>query len=198
MLLGCNEADKDYYFDEEEQEFYEYKLLGERSNVFVNYRIVRDEDDMLKWGNSTKRWTKSMSSLIENRDYKVPPSVLWVGEDYICLGVNHSGPYSETLFLPLKEDLDVKFFKEDIEYMDSTNQFVLYIIPEPEIADHVKWEIQSLVIDDQKERFEIEIYENSCCYPWYQKISRDGDQIIIKPQGDKSKEVKKNIEKYCI
>lgn len=125
----------------------------------------------------------------------MPPSIKWITDDFICMTTNWTGPFSQHIFLPLKKELEVHFFEEDIEYMDSTNQFVVYVEADYE-KDKVNWTIQSLV-NDKKETFEIPIYDNSCCYPWYEDLKRNKDEIIISPQGETDKVLKINIKKYC-
>lgn len=167
----------------------------DKSNAFVKFIQKKEgEEYTIEWGIDEKIWRGNFDEMVRNRNYREFPSIFWISEDYICLTTMWTGPFSEHLFLPLREALKIQFFEEDIEYMDSINQFVIYLEPRYEV-EQINWTIQSL-INDRKETFRIPIYENSRSYPWYESLEKEEDYIIIKPQGETDEILKIEIKEY--
>lgn len=147
----------------------------------------------IEWGNEKSKWIENLMEMTENRGYRMPPNYRLETEDYLCLITNWSGPYSEHVFLPKKENLKSLYYKEDIDYIDEEDSFIIKIK-----ADNNKtyWEIESLKTKE-REKFEIPIYEGSGSYPFYKELRREGNEIHILPQGRKAKLKKVNIKKFC-
>lgn len=165
-------------------------------NPFVKLTTIDQNGTYeINWGNDTSNYNGNLMSLTKNQGYRMPPTVLWSNKNFICMMTNHSGPYSQHLFLPLKENGSPIFFEEDVEYADSIDNFVCYIHPRSDSTQEtITWTIRSL-LNDKSEEFQLDVDEFSLGYPWYHKIYRQGNFIIIEYSNDKVK--KFNIEKYC-
>jgi hypothetical protein len=149
----------------------------------------------IEWGQETKKWSGNLMTLTDSLGYRMPPTVLWSNEKWICLMTNHSGPFSQHLFLPLTEKTDPIFYAEDIEYTDSTDNFICFINSNSDSTQQsVVWTIQSLMTD-KRESFQLQIDEHCIGYPWYRNIYRKGDYLIIEYSKDEVKKI--NISNYC-
>ena len=165
-------------------------------NPFVKLTTVdKEETCNIEWGNENANWSDNLMTLTDSQGYRMPPQVLWHNEKWICLMTNHSGPYSQHLFLPLNPETKPIFFAEDIEYTDSIHSFVCYINPNSDyINKSVTWTIQSL-ITNKSESFQLKIDEHSIGYPWYHNIYRKKDYLIIEYSKNEIKKI--NIKNYC-
>lgn len=163
---------------------------------FVKLTTIDKEGTyQIEWGNKIVSWSENLMTLTNNQGYRMPPTVLWHNDNFICLMTNHTGSYSQHLFLPLKEQLKPIFFEDDIEYTDSTDNFVCCIKFPPNSAEgNVTWIIQNL-LTGKSTTFQIRIGKNSVCYPWYHEIYRKGDFLIIEYSQNSVKKI--NIRNYC-
>lgn len=149
----------------------------------------------INWGNETSSYNDNLMRLTKNQGYRMPPTVLWSNRNFICLMTNHTGPYSQHLFLPLMENVSPLFFEEDIEYADSLDNFVCYINPKSDSTQEtVTWTIRSL-LNDKSESLQLNIDGFSIGYPWYNKIYRQGKFLLIEYSNGKVKKI--SIDKYC-
>lgn len=134
-------------------------------------------------------------TLTDSQGYQMPPTILWSNKKWICLMTNHSGPFSQHLFLPLVQEKTPIFFPEDIEYADSLDNFVCLINNSSDSSHKsVSWTIQSLMTAEC-ETFQLQIDEHCVGYPWYSKIYREEDHLIIEYSNNSIKKI--NIRKYC-
>lgn len=151
---------------------------------FVRLTLIdSNQNYFIEWGNGVKTWNGSLDKMTEDQGFRMPPSVLWHNDEFICLMTNWTGPYSQHLFLPLKEELRYRFFKEDIEYIDSVDNFVCYIAESTDAKE--KFVVSGLVID-KKETVDLKIC-NSIGYPWYDTIIRENEALIITSSCDTQK-----------
>ncbi|MFN0202152.1 MAG: hypothetical protein ACKVTZ_11565 [Bacteroidia bacterium] len=212
LLIACNSKPNTQKINEiarnndkqqtKQVSFYLIPDDNDTSNISLPFvkLTLRDGDStyVMDWGKNGQKWQGRLFELTNNRGYRVPPSVIWVNNDYVYLMTNWTGHFSEKLFLPLKKTLNIHFFDTDrnVEYADSLDSFVVYL-EENDDSKKVKWTIQSLV-KNRKESFVMPIYEGASGYPWFSSIKRKGDLIWIEPQGKTNVIIKKNIKKYCL
>ncbi len=151
---------------------------------FVRLTLIDSSKNyFIEWGNSVKTWNGNLDKMTEEQGFRMPPGVLWHNDEFICLMTNWTGPYSQHLFLPLKEELRYRFFKEDIEYIDSAGNFVCYIAESTDAKE--KFVVSGLLVDKQ-ETVELSIC-NSIGYPWYNTIIREDQALIITSSCDTQK-----------
>lgn len=76
-------------------------------NPFVKLTTVDKEGTYkVEWGNENASWSDNLMTLTDSQGYSMPPTVLWHNDKWICLMTNHSGPYSQHLFLPLEPEIN--------------------------------------------------------------------------------------------
>lgn len=163
---------------------------------FVKLSTIDNEGSyQIEWGIESRQWSENLETLTDGQGYRMPPTVQWFNDKWICLMTNYAGPYSQHLFLPLLKGKTPIFFAEDIEYADSLNNFVCYINSGSDSSSKsVTWTIRSLMTD-QVESFQLQIDDQNVSYPWYRNIYRAGDQIIIEYAENLVKKI--DISKYC-
>ena len=156
--------------------------------------IQKDGTHLIEWGIGDYKRTGNLPDLMNGRGYRLPPASIWENDRFICLMVNWTGPFSEHLFLPLKEGLEIQYFEEDIEFQDTNDMFVVHLISDDY---NCTWTIESL-ITKEKESFTLPIYDGSRWYPWYESIERQGDTLVLQPQGKEKRVIKKSIKRFCL
>lgn len=164
-------------------------------NPFVKLTNIDSEGAyQIEWGNESRQWSDNLVTLTDGQGYRMPPTVQWFNDKWICLITNYTGPHSQHLFLPLLKEKTPVFFAEDIEYADSLNNFVCYINSGSDSSSKsVTWTIQSLMTD-QAETFQLQIDDQYVCYPWYRNIYKEGDYIVIEYAENLVKKI--NISNY--
>lgn len=171
-----------------------YAITDSTDDVFVNLTHTDGKGTyLITWGDSSYRDSADLNSMTEDRGYRLPPSFLYANESFICIKTNWTGPFSEHLFLPLNRDLKFKFFKEDIEWMDSVKNQICYIHIDKTESLKTYWTYENL-LSGYKKDFEIPVYERSISYPWYSDILRKGKYLEIEPQGDYNQKFKIEIK----
>lgn len=147
---------------------------------------------MIEWGDSNSAVRGSLDSLTQGQGFRMPPTVLWHTEEFICLMTNHTGPFSQHLLLPLKSELSPVFFREDVEYFDQVDNFACLI--DTVYRDSlVRFEVQDFVTG-HSESFELVMCDG--LYPWHGGIKRQGDFLVIQPMCEREPTKRLNITKY--
>lgn len=173
---------------------YIYSITDSTSDVFVTVtNRDRKGSHSITWGNTYFRDSADLDLITEGQGYRMPPSYSFANKNFICLMTNWSGPFSQHLFLPLNHKLKIEFFKEDIQWMDTVKSEICYIHPEMTDSLKTSWTYEKLT-NGYKKAFEVPIFENSLAYPWYTKIEKQGNTLIIEPQGEVKQKVKIEID----
>ena len=150
-------------------------------SVFVRFLTLNKGSGrhLIEWG-AGKAWRRGdLDELTEGQGYRIAPTVLWSNRDFICMMTNHTGPFSQHLFLPLRNDLKPRFYSEDVEYADSLDNFVCFIDSVDDLHGKVHWEIGSLY-DGKGQKFQTSICSLLNGYPWYTGLARVEDSLIIR------------------
>jgi hypothetical protein len=133
-------------------------------------------DYTIAWGNEDCSWSGDLMAMTGQQGYRMPPTLLWTNDRFICLMTDHTGPFSQHLFLPLSDELGYRFYQDDIEYMDTVDNFVAFIRSEE--PDRITWTVESL-LTGLRESFEMKICEKEVVYPWYSAVYRHESELII-------------------
>ncbi|MCA6362453.1 MAG: hypothetical protein IM638_05410 [Bacteroidetes bacterium] len=155
-------------------------LTDSGAAVYVEFGYNAAGNDSVKWGNAEFSRIEKLSSLTGGRAYEYPPQLLWQNNDFVCLMTNADGPFSEHLFLPAERAASPRFFASDIEYIDTTFNFVLTIdsVSENGNTHCLYWKISSLP-ESESLTFSTLVQPNCTVYPWHGEIRRNGERVII-------------------
>jgi hypothetical protein len=149
-------------------------------SVFVRFLTLNNGSDrhLIEWG-AGKAWRRGdLDELTEGQGYRIAPTVLWSNRDFICMMTNHTGPLSQHLFLPLRNDLKPRFYSEDVEYADSLDNFVCFIDSVDDLHGKVHWKIVSLY-DGKGRPFQTSICGLLDGYPWHTGLTRIDDSLVL-------------------
>ncbi|MCU0435144.1 MAG: hypothetical protein MUC87_16930 [Bacteroidia bacterium] len=137
-------------------------------------------DWYIKWGNGQFSRTLALTAFTGSPNLRTPPQVCWQNSQFIGLMTFWSGPFSEHLFLPLDSTVTPRFFSTDIEYTDTTGNFVVALdsISEKEGKQMLWWTISSLK-NSNTLKFSLPAPQNCKSYPWHGEITRKGDELHI-------------------
>jgi hypothetical protein len=114
-------------------------LSDSGASVTVSFLNQTNGEDSVKWGNADFSRIEKLSSLTVGRAYKYPPQLVWQNSDFLCLMTNANGPFSEYLFLLAERAASPRFFAKDIEYTDTTFNFVLILDSVSETGSKRLW-----------------------------------------------------------
>jgi hypothetical protein len=134
---------------------------------------------LVEWGVGHDRRLEDLATLTQGEGYRLMPSLQWHNQDYICLMTNHSGPFSQHLFLPLHDSLPTRFYARDVEHADSLDNFVCVIDSAGWQGTRVYWTLERLR-GGKAEHFESAICPRSTGYPWHYGIERLDSVLKIK------------------
>ncbi len=161
-----------------------WTMLSEQGlmGAHVEFFTITSKDStfsrVLQWGIGDESWSEDLDALTQGEGYRIPPTLEWHNRDYICLMTNHTGPFSQHLFLPLRKDLKPRFYSEDVEYADSLDNFVCFIDSVDDLHSKVHWEIVSLY-DGKGQPFQTAICGLLDGYPWHTGVTRIDDSLVL-------------------
>lgn len=148
--------------------------------VYVAFRYNAAGNDSIKWGNADFSRIENLKSLTGGRYYQYPPLLSWQNEHFISLMTYADGPFSEHLFLPVDSAASPRFFASEIEYSDTTFNFVLTLDSVSETGNKrlLGWKISALQSNESLS-FSAEMPAGCTHYPWHGEIKRSGEKLII-------------------
>ncbi len=176
MILSCKDKAKSRTNTDEKHVISFYMTDTTVSKYpFVKLTLIKGDDYLIDWGTKDTVWHADLDSLTEGEGYRMPPTIIWMNKEFICLMTNYTLSYSQHLFLPLKSDLHIRFFKEDVEYSDSTSDRVAYIVDVDSVAH---WCVENLKTGNKK-LFDVPYDSTDVGYPWYHDLDMTQDEFTV-------------------
>lgn len=169
------------------------------TGVHLSFLSVISNDSasvhLVEWGVGHERRLEDLATLTQGEGYRIMPSLQWHNQDYIHLKTNHSGPFSQHLFLPLHDSLPTRFYARDVEYADSLDNFVCVIDSVGYQGARVYWTLERLR-GGMAEQFESAICPRSTGYPLHHGIERFESELKIEAPCEPEGLVSISISQY--
>ncbi|MEO0900105.1 MAG: hypothetical protein AAFY71_27060 [Bacteroidota bacterium] len=164
-------------------------LIDSSSHTFLKMLTWENKvERAISWGNPTYSFYANLDSLVQGQGYRIPPTVLWVNDQYICLQTLSSGSQSQRLFLPLDSAYAPHFIPETVVWEDTANNQICYLNSSTADSSYLQFVYQDLISSIQK-KFWIPKPMNWRHFPFGDEASRRGDSLFLMLQGNPPKEV---------